>query len=97
MSVEVADLKEVCWLDIRARFDTRKLTPGTLYKVAFVIKKSEIVNNWSKKVHLKLNCPDGTTQERKKSFVKIQKKMNGSRFKLANIKFHLNRPRNWKS
>lgn len=37
--IEVAELKEVCWLDIRGKFDrTIDLSPGTMYEIVFVVR-----------------------------------------------------------
>ncbi|KAL5775462.1 hypothetical protein ACOSP7_013019 [Xanthoceras sorbifolium] len=62
VSVEVAELKDVCWLEINAKFDTTKLTPGTLYQVAFVVKMKNSSRGWDKKVNLRLRLPDGNTK-----------------------------------
>lgn len=72
--MEVAKLEDVCWLEIQAKFDSKKLTPGTLYQVSFIIKKDQNVNGWDEEVTLKLNCPDGTTQQLRRSFNEIKKK-----------------------
>lgn len=73
MLVEVANIRDLSWLKIQASFDTGKLTPGSLYQVSFVIKKDQNVNGWDEKVILQLNCPDGTTQQKYRSFEEIRK------------------------
>ncbi|KAL7264616.1 hypothetical protein ACSBR1_002555 [Camellia fascicularis] len=37
--IEVAELKEVCWLDIRGKFGrTIDLSPGTMNEIVFVVR-----------------------------------------------------------
>ncbi|KAI8016443.1 Protein PHLOEM PROTEIN 2-LIKE A1 [Camellia lanceoleosa] len=37
--IEVAELREVCWLDIRGKFDrTIDLSPGAMYEIVFVVR-----------------------------------------------------------
>lgn len=38
MFAEVAELLDVCWLEIRGKLDTRLLSPWTMYKAYLVFK-----------------------------------------------------------
>ncbi|KAK3188960.1 hypothetical protein Dsin_028521 [Dipteronia sinensis] len=66
--VEVAELKNVCWLEIHANFDTTNLTPGALYQVAFVIKMGESCYGWDHPVNVRLRLPNGTVKQHKQNF-----------------------------
>lgn len=66
--MEVAELLEVCWAEVKGKFDTNKLTPGTFYKLAFVVKFNEDASEWENLVNLKLDLPNGTQIQRKESF-----------------------------
>ncbi|XP_024011106.1 uncharacterized protein PHLOEM PROTEIN 2-LIKE A7 [Eutrema salsugineum] len=54
VSIEVAILNEVYWLDIRGTFYTSKLTPETKYEVVFVVKLEETASGWEEPVNLSL-------------------------------------------
>ncbi|CAH2046074.1 unnamed protein product [Thlaspi arvense] len=53
VSIEVAILNEVYWLDIRGTY-TRKLTPETNYEVVFMVKLEKTASGWRKPVNLSL-------------------------------------------
>jgi hypothetical protein len=53
-SIEVAELKEVYWLDIRGNSNTRSLTPETRYEVVFVVKLKNTALGWEVPVNLSL-------------------------------------------
>lgn len=53
-AIEVAELKEVYWLDIRGILNTRSLTPGTKYEVVFVVKLQNTAFGWEDPVNLSL-------------------------------------------
>ncbi|KAK4850135.1 hypothetical protein QYF36_004111 [Acer negundo] len=65
VEVDVAQLKNVCWFEIHAKFDTTNLTPGALYQVAFVIKMDESCYGWDHPVNVRLRLPDGTVKQHK--------------------------------
>ncbi|KAL5977216.1 hypothetical protein ACLOJK_021558 [Asimina triloba] len=65
VDVEVANLVNVCWLEVDGKFDTSNLTPNTAYEVAFVVMIDDPAYGWNEPVTLKLVCPDGKVQERK--------------------------------
>ncbi|KAI9085120.1 hypothetical protein K1719_032936 [Acacia pycnantha] len=53
--IEIAELKEVCWLDVRGKLDTRHLSPGVIYGVYFhVMLKTPEYYSWSAKVSVNL-------------------------------------------
>lgn len=65
--MEAAGLKNVCWLDISGKFDTRNLTPGVAYEVVFKVKLEDPAYGWDTPVNLKLVLPNGTPHEQKVS------------------------------
>lgn len=64
-SIEMAELLNVCWLEVNGKFDTAKLSPGTLYEVAFEIMLKDPAYGWEVPVNVRLSLPDGTKQEHK--------------------------------
>ncbi|XP_077220491.1 uncharacterized protein PHLOEM PROTEIN 2-LIKE A4-like [Tasmannia lanceolata] len=64
-NIEVANLLNVCWLEVIGKFKTTNLSPGTMYEVAFVVMLKEQAYGWKIPVTLRLVCPDGKSQERK--------------------------------
>ncbi|GMP49529.1 hypothetical protein CsSME_00016475 [Camellia sinensis var. sinensis] len=36
--IEVAELLDVCWLEVRGKIDTIDLSPGALYEIVFILK-----------------------------------------------------------
>lgn len=73
MFIDVAELLNVCWLDINGKFDTSKLSPGTLYEVVFVVMLRIISYGWEFPVNLRLVFPDGTRQEKKENLMEKQR------------------------
>lgn len=66
----MAELKNVCWLEVHGKFDTTKLSPGTLYEVAFVVMLKHPACGWETPVNVALYLPDGSKQEHKVDFSK---------------------------
>ncbi|MFX9845290.1 PP2 domain-containing protein, partial [Acinetobacter baumannii] len=66
-SFEIAELLNVCWLEIHGRLEMASLSPGTTYEVIFVVKLNGSANGWEVPVNVKLTLPDGTTQEHKEN------------------------------
>ncbi|EOA17361.1 hypothetical protein CARUB_v10005642mg [Capsella rubella] len=64
--VEAAELKNVCWLDIMGKFDTRNLTPGIAYEVVFKVKLEDPAYGWDTPVNLKLVLPSGKEKPQEK-------------------------------
>ncbi|XP_058106875.1 protein PHLOEM PROTEIN 2-LIKE A1-like [Magnolia sinica] len=65
VDVDVANLLNVCWLEVDGIFETSNLSPNTGYEVAFVVMVEDPAYGWEVPVTLKLACPDGSVQERK--------------------------------
>jgi len=61
----VAELLDVCWLEIYGKFNTKMLSPGILYEVVFVIKLKDPAYGWGVPVNVSLVLPNGYKQERK--------------------------------
>ncbi|KAJ0081720.1 hypothetical protein Patl1_11886 [Pistacia atlantica] len=65
--VDVAELLNVCWLEIKVRFETTKLTPRALYEVLFVIMLKEGAYGWDAPVNLRLVLPNRIKIEHKEN------------------------------
>lgn len=65
VTVDVAELLDVCWLEIYGKFNTKMLSPGILYEVVFVIKLKDPAYGWGVPVNVSLVLPNGYKQERK--------------------------------
>ncbi|KFK28627.1 hypothetical protein AALP_AA7G024200 [Arabis alpina] len=66
-TIEAAELKNVCWLDITGKFDIKNLTPGITYEVVFKVKLEDPAYGWAMPVNVKLVFPNGKAQELKVS------------------------------
>lgn len=67
VTVDVAELLDVCWLEIYGKFNTKMLSPGILYEVVFVIKLKDPAYGWGLPVNVSLVLPNGYKQERKEN------------------------------
>lgn len=67
VSVHVAELLEVCWLEVAGKFDVWKLSPGTLYGVAVMVMLRDEAFGWDVAVNLRLTLPNGQKIERKET------------------------------
>lgn len=65
--IDVAELLNVCWLEINVRFGTAKLTPRTLYEAVFIIMLKEGAYGWDTPVNLRLLLPNGIKIEHKEN------------------------------
>jgi hypothetical protein len=65
----VAELKRVCWLELHAKIDTRKLSPGILYLVSFIIMLKDPAQGWELPVNVRLALPGGKKQQHKESLM----------------------------
>ncbi|KAL0352691.1 UNVERIFIED_CONTAM: protein PHLOEM PROTEIN 2-LIKE A1 [Sesamum angustifolium] len=63
----VAELLNVCWLEVHGRFDIANLSPGTMYEIVFVLKLKDTAYGWEVPVNLRLTLPDGSRQEHKEN------------------------------
>lgn len=63
-NVEVAELLNVCSLQIDGKYEAQKLKEGLMYEVQFVVMLKDNLNI-SSPVNLTLALPDGTKQESK--------------------------------
>ncbi|KAE9597318.1 hypothetical protein Lal_00007801 [Lupinus albus] len=66
---EVAELKRVCWLEVHGKFDTRKLSPGILYEVSFVVMLKDPSQGWEVPINVRLVLPGGKKQEHKERLI----------------------------
>ena len=58
------------------KFETKKLSPGTLYEVAFEIMLKNPSYGWEVPVNIKLTLPDGNKQEHRKFNEKAKRGMD---------------------
>ncbi|KAJ4827515.1 hypothetical protein Tsubulata_038361, partial [Turnera subulata] len=69
VSVDVAELINVCWLEVHGKFNTIKLTPGVLYEAVFVIMLKDPAYGWETPVNLRVILPNGVKQEHKEKLL----------------------------
>ena len=62
---EIAELLDVCWLEIHARFEVSHLTPDMIYEVAFLVKVKNSAYGWWAPVNLQLMDAEGNVQMRR--------------------------------
>ncbi|KAL1321211.1 hypothetical protein HN51_065947 [Arachis hypogaea] len=67
--IEVAELERVCWLEVHGKFDTRNLSPGTLYEVSFIVMLKDPAQGWEVPVNVRLVLPGGKKQQHKESLI----------------------------
>ncbi|KAJ4702417.1 Phloem protein 2-like protein [Melia azedarach] len=72
MLVDAAELIRVCFLEVRAKFDTRILSPGIKYEVAFVMMIKDNAEGWEHPVKFGFVSPNGKQEEREENFTKIK-------------------------
>ncbi|XP_042025220.1 protein PHLOEM PROTEIN 2-LIKE A1-like [Salvia splendens] len=68
-NLAVAELLDVCWLEVHGRFEVANLSPGRLYEIVFVVMLKDPAYGWEDPVNLRLTLPDGTRQERKENLM----------------------------
>ncbi|KAJ0081024.1 hypothetical protein Patl1_12336 [Pistacia atlantica] len=100
VQMEMAELVEVCWLDVKTNFPTQMLTPGTSYEVSFVLKAKGGAEGFAKSpVTLKLDLPNQKPVERTEDLSYMQgekwKEIRVGEFGLSSTKFII-RPTTWK-
>ncbi|BBH01296.1 phloem protein 2-A1 [Prunus dulcis] len=69
--VDAAELINVCWLEVHGKFETSKLSPGTLYEVVFVVKLKASGYGWDVPVNVRLTLPDDSIQWHKVNLMEI--------------------------
>ncbi|CAM0958571.1 unnamed protein product [Alopecurus aequalis] len=67
VGIKVAELKNVCWLEITGKQELSHLTPGVTYEVIFEAMLKRKSSGWHVPVDLRLKFPDGRVQEQKES------------------------------
>ncbi|XP_011626594.1 uncharacterized protein LOC105421323 [Amborella trichopoda] len=73
-NIEVAELREVCWLEINGKMETSHLTPDTDYTVSFTVKLREGAHGWgSKPVTLCLKYPGGTEKKHTQNMEELER------------------------
>ncbi|CAB4276725.1 unnamed protein product [Prunus armeniaca] len=69
--IDAAELINVCWLEVHGKFETSKLSPGTLYEVVFVVKLKASGYGWDVPVNVRLTLPDDSIQWHKVNLMEI--------------------------
>ncbi|OVA11830.1 Phloem protein 2-like [Macleaya cordata] len=64
--VEVAELLNVCWLEVYGKLDISYLSPGVKYEVVFLLMLKDHSYGWDVPVNLRLVFPNGATQHQHK-------------------------------
>ncbi|KAK8607116.1 hypothetical protein V6N13_052862 [Hibiscus sabdariffa] len=59
----VAELVEVCWLELIGKLHASKLSSGTLYQVVFIVMLREIAEGWCVPLNFRLTLPNEETIE----------------------------------
>lgn len=67
--VDVAEMLNVCWLEVQGKFKTVNLSPGIVYEVQLVMMLRDPAYGWEVPVNVRLTLQDGTTQEHKENFM----------------------------
>lgn len=65
--IEVAELKDVCWLEVDGKMELSHLTPGVVYQVVFEVKMRKVCGGWSLPVNLRLKFPYGSVDQERKA------------------------------
>lgn len=66
---EVAELLEVCWLEIKGQISRSDLSADTNYRVVFVFKFNERASGWSQvPIRFSVKTPDGKATEKQQVF-----------------------------
>lgn len=63
-NLPVAEVKRICWLEIKGKCKTIVLSPRTMYEVTIVVKMSSQNRGWEIPVNLSLERLDGNRQVR---------------------------------
>ncbi|KAK6285020.1 hypothetical protein POUND7_003972 [Theobroma cacao] len=67
--IDVAELLAVCWLEMRVKFNVKKLSPKTLYGVVFVFKLTNEAYGWDIPVNFGFTLPNGYKVELKETLM----------------------------
>lgn len=70
-NIEIANLLNVCWLEVHGKINTSLLTPKTKYEVVFVVKMEELSYGWQTPVNLRLLFENGITHEQKVKLLEL--------------------------
>ncbi|KAH9614004.1 hypothetical protein KSS87_010849 [Heliosperma pusillum] len=71
--ITVAQLRNVCWLEVHGRINTTYLTPRVTYQVSYLIKLEDTSYGWEVPVNLSLTLPNGIKQHHHEDLRKYPK------------------------
>ncbi|WRX26208.1 DC1 - like 10 [Theobroma cacao] len=63
--IDVAELLDVCWLEMHVMFNVKKLSPKTLYGLVFVLMLTKEARGWEHPMNFGFILPNGYKVERK--------------------------------
>ncbi|KAK9074954.1 hypothetical protein SSX86_003273 [Deinandra increscens subsp. villosa] len=67
--VDVAEMLNVCWLELHGKFEISMLTPGIKYEVVFMVMLKDPAYGWEVPINVRLILPDGNKQEHKENLI----------------------------
>ncbi|PIA37803.1 hypothetical protein AQUCO_03000379v1 [Aquilegia coerulea] len=67
--VDVAELLNVCWLEVHGKFNTSNLSPNTMYEILFVVMLNDPAYGLEVPVNIRLILPDGETKQHKETLL----------------------------
>ncbi|KAI4331318.1 hypothetical protein MLD38_029511 [Melastoma candidum] len=71
--IQVAVLLSVCWLEIKGKFPTIGLAPGTVYEVVFKVMMLDSSFGWSFPVKISATLPNGKKEEHEEFIERYRK------------------------
>ncbi|CAN6545806.1 unnamed protein product [Malus baccata var. baccata] len=71
--IDVAELLDVCRLEVYGKLDTAYLSPGTLYEVVLVVKLNAKEYGWEEPVEFTLETPAGDKNTRNVDLMQKQR------------------------
>ncbi|KAL8107553.1 lectin-like [Apium graveolens] len=67
--IDVAEMLNVCWLEVHGKLEASMLSPGVLYEFVFEVMLRDPAYGWEVPVNLRLTRPDGSKQEHKENLM----------------------------
>ncbi|KAG8046030.1 hypothetical protein GUJ93_ZPchr0008g13443 [Zizania palustris] len=84
--IDVASLKDVCWLEIHGRLELSYLTPGVTYEVFFQVMLTDDAYGWKVPVNVQLKLPGGTVLQQHKENLKEKIRRQWLELKVGEVK-----------
>ncbi|GMJ14204.1 ArathNictaba 5, phloem protein 2-A1 [Hibiscus trionum] len=84
VSIEIAELVQVCWLELIGKLHVSKLSPGTLYQVVFIAMLRENASGWRRPLKFRLTLPNGRKIEHEET---LENKPRENWIEIATVEF----------